>query len=178
MTTYILYRKADTQIVRIDSTGSATSDGPDRGPEAYSNDRAFIDAHRVWKVPVIFFQKLRLDVLHSIGSHATIVLNTEDNPVGIQVQDRPALEARRRTEVRQALVAQMVEANAAKRKLQDFIVDNPALTDKTEIQALEAIVTTEETTTVVEYERVLAGGVVPLSPILDSKAGEVIRLDV
>lgn len=176
MTTYILYRKADSQIVRIDSVGSATRDGPDRGPEAYSNDRDFVAAHAVWKVPIAFFQKVRIDVLHSIGSHANIVFDANNNPDGLQVHDRPTLETRRKSEARSALVSQMVESNAIKRRLRNFITDNPSLTDKTEIQALESDVTAQETAAVTEYERILAGGIVPLTPILDSKAGEIIRV--
>lgn len=176
MTTYILYEKLSGRIRRIDSVGSVTSDGPSRGSEAYSSDPDFVNAHAVWKLPVAFFQKLRIDVLHGIGVNADVIFEGGE-PVGIKVHDRPTLKDRRKIEVLESVIADMVEKNSLKRRARNVLIDNPTLSNKTPIQELETEMAAAEALSITEYERIVAGGDVPLTPLLDARAGEEIKLN-
>ena len=175
MTTYVLYNKASKVIRRIDSAGSG-ADGPDRDPSVYSSDPAFVAAHAIWKVPLAFIAVLRPDILHAIGTNARVVIR-RDTIVGIQVFDRTELEERAKGERAQVKGREMLQHHSRKKQIQQFLTDHPTLTDNARFQ--EQVVL-EDTATIEangEYERVLAGGAVPLAPILDARAGQEIKID-
>lgn len=81
MGTVIIYQTSDRRVCSIQSAGSPSMPGPDRAPTDYGLNPG---EYACWNVPTSFFQALRPEMLHKVGTMARVVLK-DKQPVGIQV---------------------------------------------------------------------------------------------